>query len=32
VTGVHDVYFVFRNPNARPAQPLLNLTTITFGR
>jgi len=30
-TGVHDVYFVFRNPQAKDGQNLLVLTTATFG-
>jgi cytochrome c len=30
VSGVHDVYFVFRNDAARPIDPLLNLSIIRF--
>jgi cytochrome c len=30
VSGVHDVYFVFKNPAATPIQPLMTLTSITF--
>jgi cytochrome c len=30
-TGVHDVYFVFRNATAKEGQNLLVLTTATFG-
>ncbi|MEP7000914.1 MAG: c-type cytochrome, partial [bacterium] len=29
--GVHDIYFVFRNPLAKDGQNLLVLTTATFG-
>ncbi|MEO8620130.1 MAG: ThuA domain-containing protein [bacterium] len=29
--GVHDIYFVFRNPQAKDGQNLLVLTTATFG-
>jgi cytochrome c len=30
-TGVHDVYFVFRNADAKEGQNLFILTTATFG-
>ena len=29
-TGVHDVYFVFKNPSATAIQPLMTVSTITF--
>ncbi|MBW3631115.1 MAG: PKD domain-containing protein, partial [Gemmatimonadetes bacterium] len=32
MTGPQDLYFVFRNPNARATQTLFSLSTITFGR
>lgn len=28
--GVHDLYFVFKNDQAKPVQPLLSVTTIKF--
>jgi hypothetical protein len=30
-TGVHDVYFVYRNAEAKEGRNLLILTTATFG-
>jgi cytochrome c len=30
VTGVHDLYFVFKNDKATPAQPLMTLTAINL--
>ncbi|MBD2752995.1 PQQ-dependent sugar dehydrogenase [Spirosoma sp. BT704] len=30
IAGIHDVYFVVKNPAARPNQVLLQLTSITF--
>lgn len=30
VDGVHDVYFVFKNDDARPIDPLMSLQTIRF--
>ncbi|GAB3696903.1 hypothetical protein GCM10027592_20550 [Spirosoma flavus] len=30
VSGIHDVYFVFKNDKARDIEPLLSLSTITF--
>ena len=30
ITGVHDVYFVFRNPAASQIQPLMTLSSIAF--
>jgi cytochrome c len=29
-TGVHDLFFVFKNDKAAPAQPLITLSTITL--
>lgn len=29
-SGMHDVYFVFKNPAATPIQPLMTLSTITL--
>jgi hypothetical protein len=29
-TGVHDVFFVFKNERAAPIQPLMTLSTITL--
>ena len=28
--GLHDVYFVFKNPNAQPNQILMSVSTIQF--
>jgi cytochrome c len=28
--GVHDLYFVFKNPSATPIQPLMTVSTITL--
>jgi cytochrome c len=30
VKGKHDIYFVFKNDNAQPIQPLMSLTKIKF--
>jgi cytochrome c len=30
ISGVHDVYFVFKNAAAPPIQPLMTLTSLTF--
>ncbi len=29
-TGLHDIYFIFKNDKAKPAQELMSLSTITF--
>jgi cytochrome c len=29
-SGVHDVFFVFKNDRATPIEPLMTLSTITF--
>ena len=29
-TGVHDVYFVFKNPAATPIQPLMTVSSIAL--
>lgn len=28
--GVHDIYFVFKNEEAKPIEPLMAFSTITF--
>lgn len=30
LSGVHDIYFTFTNAEAKPAEPLLTLTSITY--
>jgi len=29
-SGTHDIYFVFKNDTAKPIQPLMSFSTITF--